>query len=113
MCSLNRTKMAEIFSGDFSHSSVPFGVNCLESQKETRNEPLAGVLPALAGGSRLNNRQKGHPMSASSSERDPVEELADEFLEYFRRGEQPALTEYTQRYPQWAERIRKVFPALA
>jgi WD40 repeat protein len=51
-------------------------------------------------------------MSSSSSERDPVEQLADEFLERFRRGERPALTEYTQRYPQWAERIRKVFPAL-
>jgi serine/threonine protein kinase len=51
-------------------------------------------------------------MSASSSERDPVEQLADEFLERYRRGERPVLTEYTQRYPQWAERIRKVFPAL-
>src|SRR5438093_676678 len=51
-------------------------------------------------------------MPSSSSERDPVEQLADEFLERFRRGERPALTEYTQRYPQWAERIRKVFPAL-
>src|SRR5262245_50837923 len=54
----------------------------------------------------------GLSMPASSSERDPVEQLADEFLERFRRGERPALTEYTQRYPQWAERIRKVFPAL-
>ena len=51
-------------------------------------------------------------MSAPSSERDPVEHLAEEYLERLRRGERPALTEYTQRYPQWAERIRKVFPAL-
>jgi WD40 repeat protein/serine/threonine protein kinase len=52
-------------------------------------------------------------MSESSSERDPVERLADEFLKRFRRGERPALSEYTQKYPQWAERIHKVFPALA
>src|SRR5262245_3350757 len=51
-------------------------------------------------------------MSASSSERDPVARLADEFLERLRRGERPALAEYTRRYPEWAERIRKVFPAL-
>jgi serine/threonine protein kinase/WD40 repeat protein len=51
-------------------------------------------------------------MPSSSSERDPLEQLADEFLERFRQGERPALSEYTQRYPQWAERIRKVFPAL-
>jgi WD40 repeat protein/serine/threonine protein kinase len=51
-------------------------------------------------------------MTSSSSERDPVERLADEFLARFRRGEQPALTEYTERFPEWAERIRKVFPAL-
>jgi WD40 repeat protein/serine/threonine protein kinase len=51
-------------------------------------------------------------MSTSSSERDPVERLADEFLARYRRGERPALTEYTRQYPQWAERIRKVFHAL-
>src|SRR5262245_5416752 len=48
----------------------------------------------------------------SSSERDPVEQLADEFLARYRQGGRPALTEYTERYPQWAERIRKLFPAL-
>jgi WD40 repeat protein/serine/threonine protein kinase len=50
--------------------------------------------------------------TTSSSERDPVERLADEFLARYRRGERPALTEYTERYPAWAERIRKLFPAL-
>jgi WD40 repeat protein/serine/threonine protein kinase len=50
--------------------------------------------------------------SSSDSERDPVEALADEFLERLRRGERPALTEYTRKYPQWADRIRKVLPAL-
>src|SRR6516162_5891336 len=50
--------------------------------------------------------------SSSDSERDPVEALADEFLERIRRGEQPALTEYIRKYPQWADRIRKMLPAM-
>ena len=48
----------------------------------------------------------------SLSERDPVEELAKEFLARCRRGERPALSEYTHRYPQWEEKIRRLFPLL-
>src|SRR5262245_26219529 len=51
-------------------------------------------------------------MDPSDSDRDPVEELAEEFVARFRRGEQPAVAEYVDRYPQWAERIRGLFPAL-
>ncbi len=51
-------------------------------------------------------------MSDSSSERNPVELLAEEFLERYRRGERPALSEYTARYPEFAEEIRDLFPAL-
>jgi hypothetical protein len=42
-------------------------------------------------------------MSSSSAERNPVEQLAEEFAERHRRGERPSLTEYTEKYPQWAE----------
>jgi serine/threonine protein kinase/WD40 repeat protein len=51
-------------------------------------------------------------MSSSSAERNPVDRLAEEFADRFRRGERPALTEYTERYPEWAEEIRELFPAL-
>jgi serine/threonine protein kinase/WD40 repeat protein len=51
-------------------------------------------------------------MSTSSDERNPVERLAEEFADRYRRGEQPSLTEYTARYPQWADEIRELFPAL-
>src|SRR5262249_34964132 len=50
--------------------------------------------------------------SAAGSSRDPLEELAEEFAERYRRGERPALTEYTQPYPELAEDIRDLFPAL-
>jgi serine/threonine protein kinase/WD40 repeat protein/tetratricopeptide (TPR) repeat protein len=41
-----------------------------------------------------------------------VDRLAEEFAARFRRGERPSLTEYTQRYPDLAQDIRELFPAL-
>ena len=51
-------------------------------------------------------------MSEPSCEFDPVDDLANAFLERYRRGERPSLSEYTDKYPELAERIRAVFPAL-
>jgi serine/threonine protein kinase/WD40 repeat protein/tetratricopeptide (TPR) repeat protein len=51
-------------------------------------------------------------MASSKSDRNPVEQLAEEFVERYRRGERPALSEYTSRYPRWADEIRELFPAL-
>jgi tetratricopeptide (TPR) repeat protein len=44
-------------------------------------------------------------------DRDPVEWLAEEFIERHRRGERPAISEYILRYPQWADQVRELFPA--
>jgi serine/threonine protein kinase len=38
--------------------------------------------------------------------------LLDSILERYRKGERPSLSEYTEKYPELAERIREVFPAL-
>jgi serine/threonine protein kinase/WD40 repeat protein len=46
-------------------------------------------------------------------QRNPVEELAEAFLERYRRGERPPLSEYTRQYPDLADEIRDLFPALA
>src|SRR3954465_10747847 len=51
-------------------------------------------------------------MDPSLSDRNPVDELAEEFVERSRRGERPPLQEYTERYPEWADRIWALFPAL-
>ncbi|MBV8233670.1 MAG: protein kinase, partial [Planctomycetaceae bacterium] len=51
-------------------------------------------------------------MTDAGSEDDPLGKLADEFLERYRRGERPPLTDYTRRHPELAERIRDLFPAL-
>jgi serine/threonine protein kinase len=50
--------------------------------------------------------------SSSSSDQDTVDRLAEEFVARHRRGEQPDLAEYTQRFPQHADQIRDLFPAL-
>ncbi|MFI5460389.1 MAG: WD40 repeat domain-containing serine/threonine protein kinase, partial [Isosphaerales bacterium] len=52
-------------------------------------------------------------MSMSDSEQyDLLDRLAEEFAERFRRGERPALKEYTDRYPKLADEIRDLFPAM-
>ena len=48
----------------------------------------------------------------AATDRDPVEQLAEEFLERYRRGERPALSEFIVRAPDHADDIRELFPAL-
>jgi WD40 repeat protein len=43
---------------------------------------------------------------------DLLDRLAEEFAGRFRRGERPALEDYTDRYPELADEIRELFPAL-
>ena len=51
-------------------------------------------------------------MDTHFPQRETVEQLAEEFVERYRRGERPSLSEYAARYPEHAEEIRKLFPAL-
>jgi serine/threonine protein kinase/WD40 repeat protein len=51
-------------------------------------------------------------MNPSDSEPDPLAALAEEFADRCRNGERPSLSEYTRKYPELAERIRRLFPAL-
>src|SRR5438128_2018384 len=47
-----------------------------------------------------------------SDQRNPVEKLAEEFLERQRLGQSPSIAEYAERYPELAEDIRDLFPSL-
>lgn len=51
-------------------------------------------------------------MSDSSIDRNFVEVLAEEFVARYRKGERPPLSEYTQRYPELADEIVDLFPAM-
>ncbi len=48
----------------------------------------------------------------SDGPRDPVEALAEEFLERRRRGERPTVSEYASRHPDIAAEILDIFPTL-
>ncbi len=52
-------------------------------------------------------------MSDSEVKSGLVLELAEEFLERYRKGERPLLREYTDRHPELAAEIEEVFPAMA
>ena len=43
---------------------------------------------------------------------DPLGQIADEFVEAFRQGKRPSVEEFARRYPEHAEQIRDLFPAL-
>ncbi len=51
-------------------------------------------------------------MTDPETQRNPVEELAEEFLARYRRGERPAVADYADRHPALADEIRDLFPAL-
>ena len=48
----------------------------------------------------------------SGGDRNAIEVLAEEFVERQRRGERPSLSDYTRKYPELAEDIADLFPAL-
>lgn len=51
-------------------------------------------------------------MNDTTADRDPIEMLADSFLTRFRQGERPAVEEYVRKYPELADEIRELLPAL-
>ncbi len=51
-------------------------------------------------------------ISATTSDGDPLQPIADAFLERVRAGESPDLGEYKARHPELADRIDDLFPAL-
>ncbi|NQV28544.1 MAG: hypothetical protein HQ518_29680 [Rhodopirellula sp.] len=53
------------------------------------------------------------PAIAIDDDRDPVDVAADEFAERYRHGEYPSVTEYVQRFPDQADELRELLPAVA
>lgn len=51
-------------------------------------------------------------MSEATIDRDPLEQLADEFAARCRRGESPSVAEYAARHPGLAGQIAGLFPAV-
>jgi WD40 repeat protein/serine/threonine protein kinase len=51
-------------------------------------------------------------MGKTSTDRDPIEQMADSFLARFRAGERPSVEEYAAKYPDLADEVRELLPAL-
>jgi serine/threonine protein kinase len=51
--------------------------------------------------------------TAIDDDRDPVDVAADEFADRYRNGEYPSVTEYVQRFPEQAEKLKELLPAVA
>jgi serine/threonine protein kinase len=45
-------------------------------------------------------------------ERDPIDELAEQFVELWRRGEHPSVASWAHAYPVHSDTIRRLFPTL-
>jgi hypothetical protein len=50
--------------------------------------------------------------TSSSADRDPIERMAESFLERYRRGERPSIEDFAAQHPELAEDIRALLPAL-
>lgn len=48
-----------------------------------------------------------------NDDRDPVDVAADEFADRYRNGEYPSVTEYVDRFPDQAEELKELLPAVA
>src|SRR5262249_28368426 len=77
-----------------------------------RAESIPGLVRELKRPRERHPGQAGGSMETSSPRRETVEQLAEDFVERYRRGERPPLSEYTERYPEHADQIRDLFPAL-
>src|SRR5262245_27985977 len=51
-------------------------------------------------------------MGETGTDRDPIEKMADSFLARYRVGERPSVEEYAAKYPELADEIRDLLPAL-
>lgn len=59
-----------------------------------------------------NTSERSGEDESPDSCRNPVDVLADEYLDQLRSGRNPSVDDYALRYPQHADEIRALFPAL-
>src|SRR5262249_10066152 len=75
---------------------------------------LNGCMEATSAGDDQGPVPDSQRISAGPvSSRDPVDQLAEEFVARYRRGERPNVSEYTSKYPELAGQIQEVLQALA
>ncbi len=78
-----------------------------------RTRVSQGMRPAFWRTRLHVSSNRGSLMAFSESRSELIMELAEEFLERYRKGEKPPLKEYIDRHPELAAEIKDVFPAMA
>jgi hypothetical protein len=56
--------------------------------------------------------EHGSHDAGEADDRHPIEELAEEFIDRYRRGERPSISEFAARRPEAADEIRELFSTL-
>src|SRR5438105_299271 len=77
---------------------------------DERKDAPFGVGHWSLGIGRLKERST--PMAERQNEANVVDELAEEFARRWRAGERPSVEEYAEQYPELAEEVRAVLPAV-
>lgn len=73
---------------------------------------MLGSTPSSGSNSGYAPRNRLDDTRGDTS-RDPVEELATEFAERYRAGDEVSVEEYAARFPEHADEIRDLFPTIA
>src|SRR5262249_38910577 len=63
-------------------------------------------------GDSQRNRGDLRMIDNNASAADPLGQIADEFVEALRQGKRPSVEEFADRYPEHANEIRDMLPAL-
>ena len=94
-----------------------------ETKRDSASDPIekrlhgspqvsADTLPEAAPG--LEAQDESIESADEADEpRDPIEQLAEEFIERLRRGENPTVAEYTEAHGEFADEIQELFPTIA
>lgn len=85
--------------------------------KQRPDAPLSNAAPSDASVSETTQISQFLPSTLDSSipldsEEPDLEALSERFVEDFRAGRRPSVDEYAERFPEFAEEIRELFPAL-
>ena len=85
--------------------------------KQRPDAPLSNAEPSDAPASETTQISQFLPSTPDSSvpldsEEPDLEALSERFVEDFRAGRRPSVDEYAERFPEFAEEIRELFPAL-
>ena len=60
-----------------------------------------------------DSKNRRPPPDSESISENPVDALAEAFVQRLRRGEYPSISEYKNQYPELAGEIEELFPTLA